>query len=892
MSRIRTLALVASAVLAPAIAGAQAAKSAKSALPPLIDRELFFGNPEISTAQISPDGRFIAFRKPYKGTLNIWVKGIDEPFEKARPVTADTVRPVPGYFWTRDGKAILFVQDRGGDENYNLYAVDPAASPAPGRDTPPARDLTKISGVAVRIVAVPKGDPDVVYIALNDRDKTWHDLDRLRISTGERTLVRRNTDRVASWVLDEQARLRLAVRTTDKGDTEILRVDSTGMTPVYTVSVFEGATPFRFHEDGQRVYMETNKGDVDLTRLVLFDPETQTETPVESDPEGRVDFGGAIFSDRTGRLVGTAYQDDRTRIYWRDSSYARDYRLLRQRFPGRDVNFSSATTDERKFLVAATSDVEPGEIYLFDRDTKRVTFQYRVRAKLPRAPLARMTAIRYRSSDGLEIPAYLTLPKGVAAKNLPLVVVPHGGPWGRDTWGYNGMAQFLANRGYAVLMPNFRASTGYGKKFLNSGNKQWGGTMQDDITWGVKHLVARGIADPKRVGILGGSYGGYATLAGVTFTPDLYAAAVAIVAPSNLITLLETIPPYWEPIRVMFHERMGNPNTPEGKAQLERQSPLNHVAKIKTPLMVVQGANDPRVNKREADQIVVALRDRNYPVEYLVAPDEGHGFARPVNNMAMFMAAERFLAKHLGGRAQEGGTPETVQRLAEITVNPATVVLAGKLAAAAPPAPARDLEPLSLAYEGTLVAGTQTMKITWTTAVTPHPQGGWAVSERVVLPMGPALDSTRLEGKTLTTLERVVQQGPMKVELSYAGEKATGKFEMAGNVRPIDVPLGGPLFADGGGAALAVGRLPLANDYRTTIRVFDIQRAKPVLKQVAVVASESITVPAGTFDAWKVEQTDEGGGNKFTIWVAKERAVPLKMTASPSGATLTLELVK
>jgi dienelactone hydrolase len=296
-----------------------------------------------------------------------------------------------------------------------------------------------------------------------------------------------------------------------------------------------------------------------------------------------------------------------------------------------------------------------------------------------------MTPIRYKSSDGLEIPAYLTLPKGVTAKNLPLVVVPHGGPWARDSWGYNSFAQFLANRGYAVLEPNFRGSTGYGKKFIDAGNNQWGDKMQDDITWGVKHLINEGIADPKRIGIMGGSYGGYATLAGVTYTPDLYAAAVAIVAPSNLNTLLGSIPPYWEQIRVLFHKRMGDPNTAEGKAQLERQSPLNHVDKIKTPLLIVQGANDPRVKKAEADQIVIALRERKYPIEYILADDEGHGFQRPVNNMAMFAVGEKFLAKHLGGRFQESMTPEVEKRLKELTVDPKSVVMAKKVDANAAP---------------------------------------------------------------------------------------------------------------------------------------------------------------------------------------------------------------
>src|SRR5439155_1585143 len=301
-----------------------------------------------------------------------------------------------------------------------------------------------------------------------------------------------------------------------------------------------------------------------------------------SDPLNRVDFGNASFSEVSDELISTTYIDERERIYWKDKSYESDYKLLQKKLPGKEIDFSSSTRDERLWLITANSDTEPGESYLFDRDSKKLTLQYRVREKLPRPALAPMQAVRYKSSDGLEIPAYLTLPKGAAPKNLPAIIVPHGGPWGRDSWGYNSFAQFLANRGYAVLQPNFRASTGYGKRFLDAGNKEWGQKMQDDVTWGAKYLLAQGIADPKRIGIMGGSYGGYATLAGVTFTPDVYAAAVSIVGPSNLITLLESIPPYWESIRKLFYERMGDPNTPEGKAQLERQSPLNSAAKIKT----------------------------------------------------------------------------------------------------------------------------------------------------------------------------------------------------------------------------------------------------------------------------------------------------------------------
>ncbi len=641
--------------------------------PPLLDRQLFFGDPEIATGRISPDGKFIAFVKPLDGTRNVWVKRTQDPFTSAHPVTAETKRPTAGYFWSRDGKFILFAKDQGGDENFNVYAVDPAAPPAAGQKVPAAHNLTEAKGARAEIYEVPKAEPDMIYVGLNDRDPSWHDLYKVKISTGERTLLRKNTERLTGWVFDRKGQLRLATRSAENGDTEVLRVDPDGFKKVYSCSVFETCYPVRFHKDGQHVYMVTNKGDLDLTRLVLFDPATGGEELVEADPQSRVDFGDTLFSERTDELIGTVYVDDRMRTYWKDKSFAADYDLLQKRLPGKEIYFVSGTDDERLFLVAARSDTEPGETYLLDRASKKLTLQYRIFDKLPRRSLAEEKPIRYRSSDGLEIPAYLTLPRGVPAKNLPLVVLPHGGPWGRDEWGYDPWPQFLANRGYAVLQPNFRASVGYGKKFLNAGNNEWGQKMQDDITWGVKYLIAEGIVDPKRVGIMGGSYGGYATLAGLAFTPDVYAAGVSLFGPSNLITLLQSIPPYWESGRKIFTERMGDPSTPEGLAQLERQSPLNSAGKIKAPLLVVQGVNDPRVNKAESDQIVVALRDRGFPVEYLVAPDEGHGFARPVNNLATFAAAEKFLARHLGGRYQESMTPEVATRLQEITVDVKTV---------------------------------------------------------------------------------------------------------------------------------------------------------------------------------------------------------------------------
>jgi dipeptidyl aminopeptidase/acylaminoacyl peptidase len=665
--------LIAITVLVFCFVGLSLTASAQQ--PPLIDREIFFGNPEYAAAQISPDGKYISFIKPLRDVRNVWVKGISEPFEKARPLTAETKRPIASYFWSQDGKYILFTKDNDGDENFNVFAVDPSAAPAAGSEVPTPTNLTNAKGVRTFIYDLPEAEPDVIYIGLNERDKAWHDLYKVQISTGTKTLLRENKDRLTGWLFDHAGKLRMATRSAQDGSTELLKVDGDKFTPVYTCGVFENCNAIGFTKDNKRVYLATNKGTRDLIQLALLDPDTGKEELVEQDPLGRVDFGGAIFSRVSKDLIATIYTDDKNRIYWKDKAFEKDYDLIKKRLGDREISFQSSTKDESKFVVSTYSDVDPGTVWLFDRKNKNLSTLYAVREKLPRASLSPMKAIRYKSSDGLEIPAYLTLPKGLGEKNLPLVVLPHGGPWGRDTWGYNSFAQFLANRGYAVLMPNFRASTGYGKKFLDAGNLQWGDKMQDDITWGVKHLIDQGIADPKRVGILGGSYGGYATLAGVTFTPDLYSAAVAIVAPSNLNTLLASIPPYWEAGRQLFYKRMGDPNTPEGKVQLDRQSPLNHVAKIKTPLLIVQGANDPRVKKAEADQIVVALRERNYPVQYLLAPDEGHGFARPVNNMAMFAESEKFLAKHLGGRYQQTMTPEVAKRLTEITVDPKNVTL-------------------------------------------------------------------------------------------------------------------------------------------------------------------------------------------------------------------------
>jgi len=866
-------------------------------LPPLIDRELLFGNPEIAGAQLSPDGAYIAFLKPWKDTRNIWVKKTSEPFASARLLTAEAKRPIPSFFWTHDSKFVLYVKDNDGDENFNLYAVDPAAAPAAGADAPPSRDLTGLKGVVVQPYSLPKKDPDHAYIGINDRDKAWHDLYKLTISTGEKTLVRKNTEKIAAWIFDRSGQLRLAAHVADNGDQEILRVDPDRFTKIYSCNVFESCDPVRFHKDGKSVYLDTNKGEnTDLSTLVLMDPATGKTNVVESDPLKRVDFGGAVFSEATDELAQTNYIDDKTRRYFKDKSFEADYKWLDAKFPGKQVGVSSRSANEALWLISVTADIDPGEVYLFDRKAKNVTLQYKIRDKINRDWLAHMEPVRYKSSDGLEIPAYLTLPKGLPTKNLPTLVVPHGGPWARDVWGYNGLAQFFANRGYAVLMPNFRSSTGYGKKFLNAGNGEWGKKMQDDITWGVKYLIDRGTTDPKRVGILGGSYGGYATLAGVAFTPDVYRAAVDIVGPSNLITLLEAIPPYWEAGRKLMYARMADMGTPEGKKWLEERSPLHAATKIKTPLLVVQGANDPRVNRREAEQIVIALRDRGFPVEYMLAPDEGHGFQRPVNNMTMFMAAEKFLAKYLDGRYQEGGTPEVVKRLGELMVDPKSVVISKKVDAASVGAPktAADLKAGTWKYDTKIVLGPQQMSMK-TTTVIKEAGGAWVVTESMESPMGAATDETTLEKGSLTLRKRTLHQGPVAVELDFAGDKARGKMSMSGQDRPIDTDLGGPLFADGGASSNAIGALPLADGYSTTFRNFDVQKAKPTLKQLTVAASESITVPAGKFDTWRVEITSADGGNdKTTVWIAKDTRVPVKISAvltSMGGAILTAELL-
>ena len=658
--------------------------AAKDSTPPLLDREVFFGDPAVAYASLSPDGKFVAFAKPLDGVLNVWVKGLREPFSTARPMTADTQRPVTNFFWSRDSKYILFTQDKLGDENHRVYAVDPAGAPPAGSKVPEARDLTPYANVQAQIIAVPANTPDQILIGLNDRNPQLHDVYRLDLRSGERTLVFKNDENVAGWEADLDGNLRLGVRVRDDGSHEVLRVAGDKLELVYECGSDEQCDPLRFHKDGKRAYLITNKGDVDKSRLVLLDVASGNVEQVESDPDGQVDFGGAIFSESTNDLIATTYTGDRERIYPKDPTFAKDVKKIRAALPTGDLFFRIPSKDDRIWIVKTIMDTDNGPNYLYDRTTGKVELLYRPYPNLPVEHMSSVKAVRYKARDGVEVPAYLTLPKGVTAKNLPAVIMPHGGPWARDQWGFDGVAQFLANRGYAVLQPNFRGSTGFGKKYLNLGNDQWGtGTMQHDLSDGVKWLVDQGIADPKKIAIMGGSYGGYATLAGVAFTPELYAAGVSIVGPSSIVTLLQSIPPYWEPIKKMFSVRVGDLENPKDMERMRAQSPLYSADKITAPLLVIQGANDPRVKKAESDRIVVAIRDRGRAVEYLVAPDEGHGFQGRMNNIATYAKVEEFLGAHLGGRWQKEMRAEIKEKLDALTVD------VPKLTVAKPSAPNR-----------------------------------------------------------------------------------------------------------------------------------------------------------------------------------------------------------
>jgi dipeptidyl aminopeptidase/acylaminoacyl peptidase len=875
----------------------------RAQLPPLIDREVFFGDPEISGAQISPDGKYITFLKPFKNVRNIWVKERLQPFDQARPLTADDKRPISGYFWSHDSKYVLYVQDKGGDENYRVYAVDPQAT---GDPVPPARDLTPMEKVRAIIYDVPRGTPNEIIIGLNDRDPALHDVYRVNLTTGEKTLIRKNTENVAGWMTDLKGDLRLGIRQTSDGGTEILKIDGENLVSIYSVNAEESAGPIRFTPDGSSFYFMTNKGNaLDKIQLELYDLKTGKTKFIEKDPENQVDFAGALFSDVTDEMLATFYIGDTRRVYPKQKQFGKDYEHLTKALPKGELNIVSMTFDEQTWLVSVSRDVDPVSVYVFDRKTGNSELLYKTRPNLPSENLAPMKAIRYKARDGMSIPAYLTLPKGVPAKKLPTVMLVHGGPWARDFWGYNGLAQFLANRGYAVFQLNFRGSTGYGKKFLNAGNKQWGtGSMQHDITDGVKYIIKQGIADPKKVAIAGGSYGGYATLAGLAFTPDLYAAGFDIVGPSNIITLLNSIPPYWAPMQKTFAVRVGDKDDPKDREMLEKQSPLFSAKNIKAPLFVVQGANDPRVKKAEADQIVIAMRDLGRQVEYMVAPDEGHGFSGLENRLAMFTAMEKFLAKHLKGRSQQDVRDAIQNKLDAITVDIKTVTMpkptsADTTTAVMPQFDGNKIQAGTLKYSMTVEARGQKIPMSMTRTILKIVSGDKDVLRVIddVTGMMAGSDTLDLDAKTLLPIHRSAKQGGGTVELAFTADAVDGKMKMGPQEIPIKAKLTSSVLLDGAGTDLPVTTLPFANGYKATIFTFEMMTAKAKAMLLEVKSSEKVTVAGAENDAWKVEiRPKEDDGSSTTMWIAKDTRTLMKteskLPAQMGGGTVTMELTK
>ena len=840
---------------------------------PLIDRDLFFGNPEISGGQLSPDGKWISFTKAYNGIMNVWVKKFDEPFDKARVLT-DSKRPLYGYFWTYDSKYILYIKDKDGDENNNVYAVNPADA-YKQESIPESRNLTPMKDVTAQIYKVSRKNPDMLMIGLNDRDKAWHDLYRLIISTGELTKLYENNDRITGYDFDWDDKLRVLSRTDDKGNTTMLRIDDGNqLTPIYETNVQESAYISSWNEDNSKCYFVSNKGELDLSTLFLLDPKTKELTKIESDPLNKVDFGGLFINDNTRKIISTSYTDDKTRIYWKDKTWEANYLFLKEQFPGREVDFQSSTEDYKKFLIAVWGDKYASEAYYFNSETKELILQYVPRPKLKEVEnyLSEMTPVRYLSSDGLEIPAYLTIPNGKEAFNLPLVVLVHGGPKGpRDNWGFDPYAQFLANRGYAVLQPNFRASGGYGKKFLNAGDLQWGKLMQDDITWGVKFLVDQGIADKNKVAIMGGSYGGYATLAGLAFTPDLYACGVDIVGPSNIFTLLESVPAYWEAGRAFLYGMVGDPNTDEGKKLIEEASPLFSADKINKPLLIIQGANDPRVKKAEADQIVIALRNKGKQVSYLLADDEGHGFAKPVNRMAMFAEVEKFLAGILGGRSQTTMPDDVSKRLAELRVDISKVTYEVRKqlkSVAALPKIANTVTPAVINYDMVVEVQGQTLPMTMKRTISKS-GSNVLITDESNGAMGQSTDAMEYTADW-TPVKRDINQGGQNIVMSFSANKVT--MTAMGNT--MDLTMNGAYINDGPGMDLLVAGLPLAEGYSLLFEMPDLATAKPKQMQLKVTGTDVIN----NKKYWLVDVVaTDNVADKQTLWISTDTRDAFKM---------------
>jgi len=616
----------------------------------LIPREVLFGNPDRAGVQISPDGSKISYLSSVDGVLNVWVGPAANP-AKAKPVTHDTGRGVRIYFWAYTNDQIVYLQDKDGDENWRAYSVDLSS----GKET----DLTPIEGVRANINGVSHKHPKEILVGLNDRDPRLHDMYRINLETGERTLVEENTGYLA-YMSDDDYNLVMAMRFAPDGSIVMDRREGETWGTFLEIGSEDNFTtsPMGFDKTAKTLYMRDSRNR-NTAALKGIDLATGEETILAEDP--RADIGKAMMHP-TEKTV-QAVQVDYTRAEWRvlDPAVEGDFAVLKTVHPG-DFVVNSRSHDDQVWIVAFFDDAGPVQFYRYDRKAKKAHHLFSNREALDDVRLAKMHPRVIRSRDGLDLVSYLTLPVGTdpeadgkPSQPLPMVLFVHGGPWARDNWGYNSRHQWLANRGYAVLSVNYRGSTGFGKDFVNAANQEWSGKMHDDLIDAVEWAVGERVADPERVAIAGGSYGGYATLVGLTFTPERFACGVDIVGPSSMITLLENVPPYWRPFMPAMKQRVGDPSTLEGRRYLRSISPLTHVDEIVKPLLIGQGANDPRVTQVESDQIVEAMLEKEIPVTYVLYPDEGHGFRRPENSLSFNAVAEAFFAEHLGGRYEPIG---------------------------------------------------------------------------------------------------------------------------------------------------------------------------------------------------------------------------------------------
>jgi dipeptidyl aminopeptidase/acylaminoacyl peptidase len=628
------------------------ASSAAPASVPLIERTKIFGNPTKAAGQISPDGKWLSWIAPRDGVLNVWVAPVANPAQ-AKPLTDEKMRPIRSTFWSPDSKTVLFINDKGGDENFLLYGVNVVSGEK--------KNYTPFEKTRVQIVGISRKAMDRILIGINNRDPKWHDVHSLDLASGKLTLVQQN-DGYAGYIADEDLKLRLAQKSNNEGGTDYFRMSAGKIEaePIAKVGLDDSMTtaPLGFTADGKTLYWTESRGR-NTAALVAQNVASGLTKVIAEDP--RADIGNGLFHPVTGEAQAYVVEYLKQEYVALTPSIKADLDFLKKSAKG-EYRIVSRNDADDKWVVNIDSVTAPGSTWLFDRKGKHLTKLFVSRPELEGAPLVQMFPQEIKARDGLTLVSYLTLPKstdanadGKAEHPVPLVLFVHGGPWARDRYGYSGFHQWLANRGYAVLSVNFRGSTGFGKNFTSAGDLEWGRKMHDDLLDAVDWAVKNGVTTRDKVAIMGGSYGGYATLAGMTFTPTTFACGVDIVGPSNLFTLLQTVPPYWESIKLQFYKRMGDPTTETGKALLKERSPLHFADKISRPLLIGQGANDPRVNVRESDQIVAAMNEKKIPVTYVVFPDEGHGFARPVNNIAFQSIAENFLGNCLGGRAEPIG---------------------------------------------------------------------------------------------------------------------------------------------------------------------------------------------------------------------------------------------